>query len=39
MTATNLVDMDNLWGDGTLANVQSVAVDAQYGTSVTWTTS
>jgi len=38
-TATNMVDADNLWGDGTLANVQSVAVDAQYGTSVTWTTS
>ncbi len=29
-------DADNLWGDGTLANVQTVAVDAQYGTAVTW---
>jgi Zn-dependent metalloprotease len=29
-------DADNLWGDGTLANVQTVGVDAQYGTSVTW---
>lgn len=29
-------DADNSWGDGTLANVQTVAVDAQYGTAVTW---
>jgi Zn-dependent metalloprotease len=29
-------DGDNIWGNGTLANVQSVAVDAQYGTAVTW---
>ncbi len=32
----SLDDADNSWGDGTLANTQSVAVDAQYGTSVTW---
>lgn len=29
-------DADNKWGDGTLSNRQSVAVDAQYGTAVTW---
>jgi Zn-dependent metalloprotease len=29
-------DVDNKWGDGTLSNRQSVAVDAQYGTAVTW---
>jgi Zn-dependent metalloprotease len=29
-------DADNAWGDGTLANRQTVGVDAQYGTSVTW---
>jgi zinc metalloprotease ZmpA len=29
-------DSDNLWGDGTLANAQTVAVDAQYGTAQTW---
>jgi Zn-dependent metalloprotease len=29
-------DADNLWGDGTLANTQTVGVDAQYGTGVTW---
>jgi zinc metalloprotease ZmpA len=29
-------DADNAWGDGTLSNVQTVGVDAQYGTSVTW---
>jgi Zn-dependent metalloprotease len=31
-----LDDADNVWGDGTLANPQSVAVDAQYGTNQTW---
>ncbi len=29
-------DGDNVWGDGTLTNPQSVAVDAQYGSAVTW---
>ncbi len=29
-------DADNLWGDGTTANVQTIGVDAQYGTAVTW---
>jgi Zn-dependent metalloprotease len=29
-------DADNAWGDGTLANRQTVAVDAQYGTASTW---
>jgi Zn-dependent metalloprotease len=29
-------DPDNGWGTGTLSNRQSVAVDAQYGTGVTW---
>ena len=26
----------NSWGDGTLVNLQTVGVDAQYGTAVTW---
>ncbi|MBB2487418.1 M4 family metallopeptidase [Mitsuaria sp. WAJ17] len=29
-------DADNSWGDGSLANRQTVGVDAQYGTAVTW---
>jgi Zn-dependent metalloprotease len=29
-------DTDNVWGDGTLANRQTVGVDAQYGTALTW---
>lgn len=29
-------DADNAWGDGTLANRQTIGVDAQYGTAVTW---
>jgi len=29
-------DADNAWGDGTVANTQTIGVDAQYGTSVTW---
>ncbi len=29
-------DADNKWGDGELSNRQSVAVDAQYGTAMTW---
>ncbi len=31
-----LTDADNSWGDGTLGNIQTVGVDAQYGTAVTW---
>ena len=30
------VDTDNLWGDGSTANRQSAAVDANYGAAVTW---
>ena len=29
-------DADNIWGDFTLSNSQTVAADAQYGTAVTW---
>ena len=29
-------DADNLWGNFTLSNTQTVGVDAQYGTGVTW---
>jgi len=29
-------DADNAWGNGTLSNRQTVAVDAQYGTAKTW---
>jgi zinc metalloprotease ZmpA len=29
-------DADNAWGTGLLSNVQTVGVDAQYGTAVTW---
>ena len=29
-------DTDNTWGDTTLANRQTVGVDAQYGTAMTW---
>jgi len=34
--ATILTDADNHWGDGTTADRASAAVDAQYGTNVTW---
>jgi len=33
---TVFTDADNSWGDGTLSNSQTVGVDAQYGTAVTW---
>jgi Zn-dependent metalloprotease len=33
---TLFTDADNLWGNGTNSNRQSAAVDAQYGTNVTW---
>ncbi|HEV7964359.1 MAG TPA: M4 family metallopeptidase [Actinoplanes sp.] len=29
-------DVDNVWGNGTLANRQTIAVDAQYGVAKTW---
>jgi zinc metalloprotease ZmpA len=35
-SGTLFTDADNIWGDGTLANRQSVAVDAQYGAAETW---
>ena len=35
-TGTIFTDADNLWGTGTTASRQSAAVDAQYGTNVTW---
>jgi Zn-dependent metalloprotease len=31
-----LDDADNVWGNGTLSNNQTVAADAQYGTAMTW---
>ncbi|MFC0038688.1 M4 family metallopeptidase [Actinomadura rayongensis] len=34
--STALTDTDNVWGDGTPGDRATVAVDAQYGTSVTW---
>ena len=33
---TLFTDADNTWGTGTLANRQTVGVDAQYGTAMTW---
>ncbi|MFL6003734.1 MAG: M4 family metallopeptidase [Nocardioides sp.] len=33
---TLFTDADNAWGTGTTANRQSAAVDAQYGTNMTW---
>jgi zinc metalloprotease ZmpA len=35
-TGTLFTDADNVWGTGSNANRQSAAVDAQYGTNVTW---
>ncbi|MFJ8081004.1 M4 family metallopeptidase [Streptomyces sp. NPDC096205] len=34
--ATVFTDADNHWGDGTQADRASAAVDAQYGTAMTW---
>ncbi|GAA2225925.1 M4 family metallopeptidase [Streptomyces indiaensis] len=34
--ATLFTDADNQWGTGTVADRTTVAVDAQYGTDVTW---
>jgi Zn-dependent metalloprotease len=33
---TTFTDADNVWGDGTLGDRQTVGVDAQYGTAQTW---
>ncbi|MCX5210744.1 M4 family metallopeptidase [Kitasatospora sp. NBC_00240] len=33
---TLYTDADNAWGDGTVSNGQSAAVDAQYGVAATW---
>ncbi|GAA2781584.1 MULTISPECIES: M4 family metallopeptidase [Kitasatospora] len=33
---TLFTDADNVWGDGTAANNQSAAVDAQFGAGATW---
>jgi Zn-dependent metalloprotease len=30
------IDSDNIWGDGTVGNSQSAAVDAQYGVAKAW---
>ncbi len=35
-TGTLFTDADNLWGNGSNSNRQSAAVDAQYGSDVTW---
>ncbi|MET8703372.1 M4 family metallopeptidase [Kitasatospora sp. NPDC004723] len=35
-SGTLLTDTDNVWGDGTAANRQSAAVDAQFGAAATW---
>jgi len=35
-SGTLFTDADNLWGDGTLSDRQTTAVDAQYGTAQTW---
>lgn len=29
-------DADNVWGNGTTSNTQTIGVDAQYGTQMTW---
>ncbi|MDP9395903.1 MAG: M4 family metallopeptidase, partial [Actinomycetota bacterium] len=35
-TGTVFTDADDVWGDGTLADRQTVGVDAQYGVAQTW---
>jgi Zn-dependent metalloprotease len=35
-SGTVFSDADNVWGDNTVANTQTIGVDAQYGTAVTW---
>lgn len=35
-SGTVFSDADNTWGDNTVANTQTIGVDAQYGTAVTW---
>ena len=29
-------DADNIWGNGTTSNTQTIGADAQYGTAMTW---
>ncbi|GGL16797.1 M4 family metallopeptidase [Mangrovihabitans endophyticus] len=36
LLGTQFTDADNVWGDGTLSNDQTIAVDAQYGVAETW---
>lgn len=35
-SGTLVTDADNVWGTGTLADAQTLAVDAQYGVAETW---
>ena len=35
-SAPLFTDADNVWGDGTVGNVQTAGVDAHYGIAVTW---
>lgn len=35
-TGTLFTDADDIWGDGTVTNRQSAAVDAQFGAAATW---
>ncbi len=35
-SGTLFTDANNIWGNSTLADRQTIAVDAQYGTAVTW---
>ncbi|MFG3223554.1 M4 family metallopeptidase [Kitasatospora sp. NPDC048194] len=35
-SGTLFTDTDNAWGDGTVSNAQSAAVDAQFGAAATW---
>ncbi|MEV6347436.1 M4 family metallopeptidase [Actinoplanes sp. NPDC051851] len=35
-SGTLVTDSDNVWGTGTLANDQTLAVDAQFGVATTW---
>jgi Zn-dependent metalloprotease len=35
-SAPIFTDADNVWGDGTVGNVQTAGVDAHYGIAVTW---
>jgi Zn-dependent metalloprotease len=35
-TPTKFLDSDNVWGSGLLSDAATIAVDAQYGTAMTW---